>query len=56
MEDIFGINAKKKPLAPPLPGPANTETKPTITDTYNKQMGKATDKTVEALYANEQFK
>jgi len=36
MEDIFGVNAKKQPQPPPIPGSANTVTKPTITDTYNK--------------------
>lgn len=58
---MFGLGPKKVEQ-PPQPSqvlkqnPQVPVTSNNLTETYNKEVGKATDKAVDNLYANEQFK
>lgn len=53
---MFGMGPKKMEPLPPTQKQEKATTPVSFTDSYNKEMGKATDKAVDAMYANEQFK
>lgn len=52
-DDMFGLG-EKKTTQPPVQ-PQTSKTGAGFTETYNKEVGKATDKAVDEMYANKQF-